>query len=231
MTSSGTYTFSPENADFLAEAFERAGIDPDSITSRKVTSALRSLNFLFSEWNTRGVKQYKTETFILTSADGFTQGAQSITLNSRILRVLNAYHRTGTNDTPLYESSRMEYEDMHNKTLQGNRPDRWFLDRKRDAAVMYLWPTIDNSNDSLVITALVRIQDVGNLSDTPDIPSIWYEALVSGLAAKLSAKYNPERFSVLDGLANKAFYYAKSEDRDTGPTRIKVSYGMSRRRR
>ncbi|MGZ8432767.1 MAG: hypothetical protein ACXWYM_00285 [Candidatus Binatia bacterium] len=224
MATSGTFALTFENADFIAEAFERCGLDPDSITGRKIDSAMRSLNLMFVDWQTQGVKQYKVETITLDSTDGFTTNAQSITLNSKILRVLYAQHKLDDLETPMYEVGRQDYQNIADKTITGSRPDRWFLDRQRGAAEMYFWPVLDNDDSELVLSAFIKIEDAGNLSNNPDVQMIWFEAVASGLAARLSLKYAIDRHDRLKAEAKEAFNRAKGEDRATGPTRLSVSF-------
>lgn len=225
MATSGTYTATFDNADFISDAFERCGKDPDSLTQRHLDSAIRSLDFILTEWANRGEKQYKIEQFTLTSAEGFTTGAQSVTLEARVMRVLTCYHRKDGLDTPVHEIGRHAYNAIHKKTQQASHPTQYFVDRQRSAPILYPWPTIDNANDSLIISALVRMQDVGSLSDEPDISPLWKKALVMGLAADLAEKYAQDREILLAQKAERAFMYAQAEDRDTGPTRIRPQFG------
>jgi hypothetical protein len=230
MATSGTYTNSSiENADLIADAFERIGKDPDSIVTKHIDSALRSLFFLMSEWAARGVKEWKVEKFTFAASNGFTTGASSLTLAARVIRIVTMVHRHDNVDTPVKLIGRQDYEYLVNKGQAGNRPDRAFLDRQRAAPILYFWPVLDNNTDSLIITAFVYMQDIGELSDNPEIPLFWQEALVSGLAAKLAEKYAPERLSEKITLANNAFKLARGEDRDPAPTKLRVRFRGGRR--
>jgi hypothetical protein len=178
---------------------------------------------MLADWETKGIRQYKVEKFTISSSGGFTTGAQSVTMSARVMRVLHAVHRnTSGIDTTLHKVSRSDYDILSDKDLAGDRPDRYFLDRQRDAAILYLWPAINVSTDSLIATCLVTHQDVGNMSDNPDISRLWWEAFASGLAAKLAEKYAPERLTEKVSLAQAAFVAARSEDRDDSATRFKM---------
>ena len=54
MATSGTVAYRPNIEEVIAESFERCGIDPQTQTGQKATSARRSLNLLFTEWSNRG---------------------------------------------------------------------------------------------------------------------------------------------------------------------------------
>lgn len=221
MATTGTYTESLDNADFIGDAYERIGKDPDSLIARHIKTALRSLTFLMAEWELRGIRQYKIETLSFDSSTGFDAGTDSITLPDRVIRILHVYHRTGSSDTDLLESSRQEFDSLNSKEQSGSRPDRYYLERTT-TPVIHLWPLIDNSSDTLFVVAFVRIQDIGVMSNNPDTPRRWWEALVSGLAAKLAEKYAPERLVEKIQLAETAFKLAKGEERETGPTRFRM---------
>lgn len=232
MSTSGLYTSDYKNADLITEAFERAQVDPAGITHRHIESALRSIDFMFADWATKGVKQYKVERFSYSNltSPAYTTGVSSLTLPGRILRLLTAVHRdSSNNDTAITLIGREDYEYINNKTQTGSNTDRIFLDRQRDAPVAYLWPVIDNANNSLVLTALVRAQDAGEFSDNPDIPYIWLEAFIQGLTARLAKKFNRAIYKEEKADADEAFFFARSEDRDQAPTTLEINLNKGRR--
>lgn len=233
MATTGTYTDTFANDDLISEAFERINKDADAIGQRHITTALRSLSFMLMEWETKGVSQYRIETFTFDSAAGFTTNATSLTLDGRVIRVLHVVHRDGSTstDTRLLQIGRIDYDSLAKKDQTGNRPDRYYVDRERSAPVMYLWPAIDNANDTLYVYALTQHQDVGTLADDPDIERVWIPAAAAGLTAKLAEKYEPALFRDKLAIAKELFLEAKGEDREAGPTRFKMRGFGGRRRR
>jgi hypothetical protein len=222
MAASGTYAWSPEVSEICDEAFERCGIDPATLTGRHMRSARLSMNYLFSHWATRGVMLWaidrqKIDCVAGTAAYSLATGTQAI-LDATLLR-------DGT-ETPVSPIARDEYVNLPDKTQRG-MPSSYYLDRQLSPQV-YLWPTPDASTDDFYYYRLRRLQDVGNASNTPDIPHYWQEALASGLAAKLAEKYAPEREAALLQKAEMAFSLAHQEDRQRTPTVLKVSRGRVR---
>lgn len=224
MTTSSTYTTELANYDAVDEVFERIGIKPSTIDDEMLASFSRSALYLSSEWATKGIKQHKIETFTFTSSDTFTSGTASVTLNARVIRPILVIHRDGDGiDTRLAQISREEFYDLTDKTLTSMRPDRYFVDKQLAAPVLNLYPIPDNSAGSLIVQAFVMPQDMGKLGQTPDLPFVWWEAFVSGMAAKMAEKHKPERFTEKVALAAQAFDYAQMEDRDRSPVQFKPS--------
>lgn len=222
MSTTGTYTFDPENADIVTEAFDRIGVRPDAITGEHITSAMRSMAFCLMKYGNLGLNQYKVETFTLTPS---TVGQTSFTLNTRVIRIATARHRrvSEATDTPMYPVGRSDYDYLHKKTTTGNRPDRYFLDRQRAACVMYVYPAFDNITDTVIISALVKTQDVGSLSDTPDVPWYWLDLLCSSMATRLAEKYAVDRLAEKALLEKDAMTLAIAEHRETADTVFTVN--------
>lgn len=90
-----------------------------------------------------------------------------------------------------------------------------------------VWPapdqgTISNPYYTLVYWRLRRMQDAGNGVNVEDIPFRFQEALVAGLAYKLSMKVEGglERMPVLKAQYDQAWELASTEDREKAPIRF-----------
>lgn len=237
MTTSGTYTWGPSVAEIIDEAAERAGLDPDALTVRQQLSARRSLNAIMTHWANIGVHQWTIDQRTLTT----TQSTANYTLDSEVLDILDAVLRRDGVDTPMYPIGREDYLNLADKTIEG-RPDRFFVDRKRDIPEVFLWQTPENSTDVMVYNTIRRFQDIkSDMTQTPDIPARWYEALFAELAARLAQKftneqtittqsgnsverYDPSRWLALKRDAQEAFILARAEDRERSPTVFRVEY-------
>lgn len=230
MAVSGTYSFSPTNADLLDEAVERIGIDTASITAQHIKSAIRSLNLIFSEWSTKGVKQWTIE----QTSRLLTAGDETYNLPSGGIDVLNMVFRkvsgSENRDVPMHRISREEYLGIADKSSQGN-PSMYFVDRDRATVTLYLWNVPENSTDYIVYDYIRRIQDAGVFADNPEIPFQWFEAMASALAERMYPKmtlalngtYDLNRHQFLKAEAATAFTNAMYESRDKTPLRIKVT--------
>lgn len=186
MATSGTYTFQLEIADAIDEAIERIGGEPSPGSEAK--NSLRTLNLLFTDWNNRGVMLYELEQVDVTT----TSSVITYTMSSTTEDVVYAVYRTSTSTGFLdYNLTRLgygEYAAIVNKTQSG-RPTQFFLDRQRDAPVVYLYPVPTSATLGYFRPWRIRqMEDAGGLSNTPDAPRRMWPALVSGLAYYLGQK-------------------------------------------
>ena len=219
MTTWGTATFDLEISEVIEEAFERCGLQ--SKTGYDIETARRSLNLLSIEWANRGlnfwcVEQGTASTIASTS---------SITLPADTIDLVEHWIRDGVgtsqSDLPVSRISVSQYSTIPNKLTEG-RPVNLFIDKQRDAPVVYLWPTPDKVY-TFAYQRIRRIQDTGSEgSTTYDIPARFLPALVSGLAFYVSQKY-PESFVRSPELkAEYEFQWelAQQEDRDKSSVHV-----------
>lgn len=215
MTTSTTYAYDPSSAEFVDEAFERCGIDPAKLTVRHLRSARRSLNLMFSEWPNKGVNLWAVDQVTLDMvADTETYNASTGTIC-----ILDAVLRRSNVDTPMFPMSRSEYAAIPSKTSTG-LPSRFYLDRAITTPTITVWPSPENSTDDMLYWRVRRLQDVGDPSNTLDVASRWFEPVASGLAAKLSVKFAPDRARALGDLAEVSFAYAHREERERTDTQF-----------
>src|SRR3990167_4265888 len=215
MSTSGTSSFAPTVDDFVAESFERTGIDPAELTVRHLRSARRSLNLMFSEWPAKGVKLWAVDQVTLDMIDG----TATYDTATGTICILDAVLRRSSVDTPMFPMSRSEYAVIPSKTTEG-LPSRFYLDRAITTPTITVWPVPENSTDDMLYWRVRRIEDVGNPSNTLDVASRWFEPVASGLAAKLAVKFAPDRLDRLKALAGEAFVNAYREDRERTDTQF-----------
>ena len=212
MATSGTYSWNPDIAEFSDEAWERCGIDPVTLVSKHIRSARMSLNLLFSGWAARGNHNYAVDEQTQT----LTDSAPDYTAATGTLAILGGVIRRSGIDTPVRAISLEVYQQIPDKTIEG-LPTVVFFDRK--ALTYYLWSEPENSTDVFRYWRLRRTQDVTAATETADVDYLWFEALASGLAAKLALKFAPTRVGKLEAAAEKAFVEAQLADRErTGTT-------------
>ncbi len=224
MATSGTYAFVLTVNEVIAEAFERAGIDQGAVTANQKQSARRSLNLILTHWGNRRIGQWMIEqrTVTLTASDA------TPSVDARMLDIIDMVLRRDGRDVPMVEASRSEYLEIPDKATEG-RPDRWFLDRQRDAPVLYLWPVPENSTDIIVYDQIRRLQDISaanaaDADENPDVHALWYEALCAELARRMALKFSPARYGRLREDAAMSFREAKEEGRDKAATTFSISY-------
>lgn len=132
-----------------------------------------------------------------------------------------------------------DYYDTPNKYFKSERPNSAWLDRKIDAPVIKIWPTLNTEGFyGGTVVALMRryIQDPGKMTDNLEIPSRWYNGVVSRLAVVLfdtlpedadGTAPNPLTMQARQGrrtnneaVASKSEAMMWAEERSHGPIRI-----------
>ena len=213
MATSGTSAFNLEISEVIEEAFERCGLQ--SKTGYDIETARRSLNLLSLEWVNRGLNFWPVEQGTKT----LTAGTSTVTMDSDTVDLIQHWIREGSgtsqSDLPISRFSVSQYSTIPNKLTEG-RPVNLYIDKQRDAPVVYFWPTPDKAY-TFAYQQIRRIEDTGAVGSTdPDVPARFLPALVSGLAYMISQKY-PEaagRSSELKAEYEFQWQLAEQEDRD-----------------
>lgn len=209
MASSGTYAYDPTVAEFTDEAFERCGVNPETLTVRHVRSARRSMNLLLAHWATKGVKLFAIEQETVDCVDG----QASYAVDNGTIAILEMVVRRDSVDTPVMPMSRAEYLATPSKTQEG-LPSRFYFDRQKLSRTFTLWNVPENSTDDIIFYRLRRLQDVTAPTETTDLPYEWFEAFASGLAEFLAVKWAPDRLGMLKPLALEKFRDAHFDQRE-----------------
>ena len=226
MATTGTFITDPQLATYTDEAAERGGLDPKAIESDHIVSIRRSVGFILSRWSNLGFRQWTFSQNVHTIA---TVGENVFDLPEGAIDVQMVVLRRNGVDTQMYPISREDYTLLHDKDLVG-RPDRYFIDRRRDTPGdsvpirMFFWLAGENLTDQIISDVYFQIEDGGVAQNTLDIPFRFQEAFVCALAARIAQKYKPERYPGLRQDAEQCFQEAKDEDRDSAPLVISANY-------
>lgn len=124
-----------------------------------------------------------------------------------------------TQDTPVYMCSRAEYAQLANKTARGKIVQA-FYDPQLVLGRLSVWPTPDSASDVLQFWYERILEDFDAASNTPDFAIEWGEALILGLASKMSrtAGMGPQERQSLEIDAGAALALAWGYDRETTST-------------
>jgi len=141
--------------------------------------------------------------------------------------ILEVVLRRSGEDIGITRISRQEYLTTPTKTTQG-RPTQVYIDR-RITPTLTVWPTPENSTDSLVYYRVRRIEDADAATNNPDIPFRFLPCLVAGLAFHISLKKAPQRTQILKAFYEEEFERAASQDIEHGiPLRLVPTYQSMR---
>lgn len=194
MTSSGTYAFSVSNGEAVLAAFERVRVRAPELRQEHFVSARRELNLLFVEWSNKQVNLWS----VTQASINLVSGTATYSLPPQTVLVLDAYivtnagSQSGQNNRYITPFSRTEYASLANPNTPGAPTNFWF-DRLLSPTIT-LWPVPDgNGPYTFTYYRADQIQDA-NLpnGETPNIPYLWMDAMVKGLAARLAAIYAPD---------------------------------------
>ena len=224
MAVASTATFNLDLNELTQEAFERAGLDLR--TGYDLKTAKRSLNLLALEWQNRGLNLWTIEEQFVA----FVEGTDSYTLDADTIDIIDAVIRTDPGNTSkqidaaMSRISPVTYATIPNKLTKG-RPNQYWVDRQRDAPVVYVYPTASStySTARFVFWRERRILDTGDKgSNDFDVPARFIPALVAGLAYNIALK-KPEAAGRISGLKQdyeEQYNIAAGEDRVKAPLRM-----------
>ena len=197
MATSGTVAFRPDVEEVISEAYERCGLDGQTRTGYHAVTARRSLNMLFSEFANRGINYWAVTQNSLSLVSGTT----SYTLPAGTIDIIDAVIRDNSVDQTINRITISEYNQIPNKTTTG-KPSQYMLD-KQYTPVIYFWNVPDSSNYTLNYWAMNQLEDVTLSNQDTDIPYRWTDCICAGLASKLSLKYAPDKFQLLNEVFHK----------------------------
>jgi len=134
-------------------------------------------------------------------------------------------------EIPLARMNRDDYTNLPNKTFKSLRPLQFWFDRQVPSPIMHLWPVPNAAatTSQIVLWRQRYIMYVGTLTQELEIPQRWYEAIVSGLAAKLAMEMievDAQLIPMLDQKAAVALNIAQMEERDNSPMMISPNISM-----
>ena len=217
MTTSSSRDFDLDGAEIIEEAYERCGLEVR--TGYDARTARRSMNLMFADWANRGLNLWTVTQATLS----LVSGTAAYSLASNYTDLLEVVVRNSSNvDTSLSKMSRSEYLAIPNKTNTG-RPTQYFYNRQVTPSIT-LWPTPNDSTDTLVYYYVNRIQDVDALQNTTDAPFRFLPCMVAGLAYYIAIKKAPERVQMLKSIYEEEFQRAADEDEDR--VSLKLQPGM-----
>lgn len=230
MTTSSSYTFDPSVASLMDEAFERAGVDPQTLTHRHIISAKMSLNLMFTEWAAEDTDALYRDA---NSTATVSSGTNYFNLTSGAIDVLDLVmkYNGGTTDISLARSSRQDYLLLANKTQTG-QPSQYYVDVSTlNTPKVVLWPVPD-ATCNFTYDYMRFVQTVTSLGETTDMQRLWLEAVAAGWASRLAQKYNVARVPLLMPIADRAYRIARRAG--SGNSRVVITgrgFGASGRMR
>jgi len=146
-----------------------------------------------------------------------TYGIVNLNVDS-LLDIQEIFLNNMTQDIPLSEVSRSEYLAYPLKDQIG-RPTCYYMDHQI-IPQLYLWPVPSSLYNCLMISYEKMLQDVGTVSNTLELPSRFYEALIWGLAYRMACKYAPDKINYAKQYEEETLSIAMRDDTESTPISI-----------
>lgn len=217
--------------DLIQEALYAAGIVPPggNPTVTQLNRGLNNLNLMMSNFIGYGIDTWARSTHTITCVNGqasYSIGPSGDVNVSRPITVINAYRRNVTTgiDVPMTEYSKQEYFNIPNKTQSGI-PTQFYFDQEFPKGNLYVWPV--PSTTDLPLSIYIDVHSpftVASLSDDPDLPDEWQEAVVRNLAVRLAMEFQKPVTPEMAALARETLDVAKGLDFEEASLKIRPDY-------
>lgn len=209
MATSGTYTYNPSLGEMVLYSYQLIGVRPTAVLQEHMDAARTATNMMLANWANRGVNLWAVD--LITTP--LVQGTSTYSVDANTVMILDAYIEYGSPpiDRIILPISRTEYASYPNKIQQGFPTTFWF-DRLISPTVT-IWPVPDGSQTSLKYYRVRRMQD-SNLqgAEQVEIPYLWLEAFVYGLAHRLAMVWAPDKVPSSKAIADEAYNIAAAQN-------------------
>lgn len=225
MISSGTYDYTLTNGEAVIAAFERLQIRAPSLRQEHMLSARRELNLLLVEWSNKQVNLWKVEQLSIP----LLNGVATYDVPARVVMILDAYLTlnnglTTQTDRYITPISRTDYASYASKFTSGAPTTYWF--DRLIAPTATTWPVVDSDDYVLNYYACSQTQDAAlGSGQTPDVPYLWLDALVSGMSHRLARSYAPTMEAQRKTDAEDAWKVAATQNTENVPTVLAPNIG------
>lgn len=186
MATSGSIDFSLTAREIVVMALKKLGVfDP---TADEVADGIEEMNVMLKGWQMMPQSPNlwrQTEGSVTLVAS-----TASYTLSPKPFRVVDArYRNTSSQDLPMEELTREEYQSLPNKTSTGV-PTCYYVDYQRASTVMYVWPLMAAVTTETIKYDYQRAyEDIDAPSNDVDIPSEYTDVVVYSLADRLQDQF------------------------------------------
>lgn len=210
MTTSGTYAFSLSTGEVILAALERCQIVGERVTVDMLNSGQRELNLWFASISNDGPNLWTVDLVTQT----LVAGTATYNVDPSTVMILDMYMEVGSppTSTIITGLSRSTYAALPDKTTQG-RPTSFWFDRLI-APTFTMWPVPDSTLTYTIKYYRYRqIQDGGLASaQTPEVPYLFYDAMVAAIAMRLSRIYARPLYDSLKVDATEAWALATTQN-------------------
>lgn len=211
-TYSGTYSFAPNSGEIIMNAYQRIQIRPTEILTTHLRDAVMELNLLLARMSNM---QPNLWTVDLQSMP-LTQGQAAYSLPAETVMITNAYISTGSGtsriDQLIWPLSQTEYAGITNKASQG-KPTQFWYDRLISPTITFYLTPDGEGPYTLYFYRVRQVQDATLPNGlNVEVPYLWLDALVAGLAHRLARLYQPQLEQIRKADADEAWVIAATQN-------------------
>jgi|SRR5882762_5145465 len=207
---SGTYNFWPSTAEIVNVAFGRCQVRRTSLTDTHYADALVEINALLAVINNLGPNLAQVD----LQSIPLIQGTATYAILPETITIMDVFLRYSNPpiDRYMWPISRTEFDSIPNKSQQGF-PNQYWFDRLIAPTITLYFVPDGNGPYTLFYHRFRQVQDAvyaGGLN--PEVPNRAIDAVIAGLAHRLSRIYAPALEAKRKADADEAFsIYAKQD--------------------
>lgn len=197
MTTSNVTTFSMTGDQIVNSAMRKLGVlgEGASANSTQLSTGMEALNVMLKTFMTDGMPLWATSEYSLTPSASLTYTfgvGQTINIPAP-LKVSQVFLKRNdlSNTQPLEQRTRYDYNLLSSFDTNGVPTCYWY-EPLNQTGVLHIWPQPDSdtiANQKIIVVYQRPFFDQVTGSDTLDFPQWWHEAIIFGLAWRLSMEY------------------------------------------
>ena len=194
MSTSGVTTWSLQRDAVINAALRKLAVLSGGSTPQtyEVTNASEALNAMIKGFQADGMPVWaikKTTITLISGTASYLIGTGQATNVPMPLKVLQAYRNQGTSvNVPMNVYTSYDYNLLPQSNTSGP-PVNLYYQPFSTYGQMNLWPKPSDSTTTVTIVYQRPFEDMVSSTDDFDFPSYWTEALIWGLAWRLSSEY------------------------------------------
>lgn len=170
------------NFDICTDALRKIGVvaQDQTATADEMETAHKALGRMLWSWQNKGYFL-----FSVTATSVALSTTASYALVPRPFLVQSVRFKRDDIETPMNSLTREGYDTLPIKTTTG-QPTSWYYDRQVNSGTIYIWPVLATATDETLEITYVRSLDDPELTADVDFPLEWQDAVVYGLASRLT---------------------------------------------
>lgn len=195
MTTSSTTTFNLTSDQLVSAAMRKLAVlgDGQSPSVTQLANGTQALNAMLKTFTVKGMPLWvMAETTVTPAASlTYTMGIGQTINTPAPLKVTQVLIQDATSSVPLMVKSHYDYNLLSNFSSPGV-PNCYWYEPLNQIGVLHVWPLPDSTtiaNKTFKVVYQRPFYDMVSGTDTLDFPQHWHEAVIYGLAYRLSPEF------------------------------------------